>query len=215
MEDYCSPAHAHTQREDVVSAPGELEQTELWRALSDEIESNPVLPWCEKSWAAIEDSPKLGSRVKCALRLVAGGLGYRKAAAAVQYSDHSQVYRTSRRFGLAEANSDELVGQSRRIAHLSGTAIEDRIVDDPESLGIRDLAVVNGISLDKVARREGWGKEVEDSPHYASALDQLAEEARKGNIKMTLHVEPVQPRTPGTPPPGELLDVTPEDHGGH
>ncbi len=78
---------------------------------------------------------------------------------------------------------------------------------DPREISIRDLVIANGVALDKLAKRERWGQEPDDSRSYVSALDKLAEQIAKSGVKLELRVEPRS--APGDP--RNAIDVTPSE----
>ena len=164
----------------------------------------PILSEHEAAWASIEDSPRLGNRMKASLRLVAAGLTYREAARAVMYADHRHVFRAAKRLGLASVRSEQLVQAGKRIAALCAHEIEDRLVESPEDVSMRDLAVTRGIEMDKVAKRENWGKESDEGSSFASAMERVAQAASRGEIEVELKVSP-RPERP------REIDVTPPE----
>ena len=156
---------------DTIPDGSRLESSQLWKTLQAEIADYPVVEEAREAWDRIAEEPRLGARMKCALRFVAGGLPYRKAAEMVQYADHAEVWRTARRFGLAKVRTDELIEQGGRIAWLAGDEMERRIVEDSDELGLRDLAVARGIEMDKRAKRENWGRDLDGRGSFTSAFD--------------------------------------------
>jgi hypothetical protein len=60
------------------------------------------------------------------------------------------------------------VGQKSRRTKLSGQELERRLVEDPASMGVKDLAVVNGIALDKIAKCESWARSTHDAAGLAA-----------------------------------------------
>ena len=165
-------------------------QNALIQILSALDEVPPILPQHEAAWARVEDSRRIGDRMKASLRLIAAGVSYREAARSVLYSDHKSVFRASKRFGLANVRTQELVESSRRIAGLAGDELESRLVENPEDASMRDLAVTRGIEMDKIAKRENWGKESDEGSSFASAMERVAQAASRGEIEVELKVSP-------------------------
>ena len=79
-------------------------------------------------------------------------------------------------------------------------------MDDPASLGVKDLAVINGIALDKIAKYESWGRVDHDlAGAAAKAVDRLSQ--IEGRLKISVvTVERTPPPERETPPP-PALDV--------
>lgn len=132
-----------------------------------------------------------GDRMKSAVTLVAQGLPYREAAAAQGYADHRETYRWAKRAGLLEVHSTQLVAGFRRVAELSSAEIERRLVEEPEQITTKDLAVIAGISADKIAKAERWGSDGgrnEDQPNrWLGALSAVLE---RGGATLTVSIEP-------------------------
>ena len=140
-------------------------------------------------------------RMKGALRLIAEGAPYREAAAQASYRDHREVYRWAKRAGLLDVHSKRLVAGYRRIAALSNEEIERRLIEAPGEIATKDLAVISGISADKAAKYEGWGRQVDVEPGSASKLlDRLEAVLASGNT-LSLTVSP-------RPPDADAIDVT-------
>ena len=104
-----------------------------------------------------------GERMKRALALVGDGTPYRDAAKQVGYRDHREVYRWSKRAGLLDVHSEQLVAAYKRISALSNAELERRLVENPEAIPTRDLAIIGGIAADKAAKYENWGRPQEQS----------------------------------------------------
>ncbi len=67
-----------------------------------------VPPEAKEAWGRIEASQARG-RKRAALRLVACGWTYRQAANECGYSDHRDLYRDAKRFGLLDVHRQQLV----------------------------------------------------------------------------------------------------------
>lgn len=76
------------------------------------------------------------------------------------------------------------------------------MVNDPESIATKDLAVVGGIASDKLARYESWGNSMR-GPETAVAA--VADRLSQLEGKLTITVERTHPEA-ATPPP---IDMTP------
>jgi hypothetical protein len=129
--------------------------------------------------------------MKGALVLVAEGTPYREAAHAQGYADHRDVYRWAKRAGLLEVHSKQLVAGFRRVAELSSAEIERRLIEEPESISTKDLAVIAGIAADKIAKAERWGSDVDkddgQSQRWLNAMSRLLED---GGTTLTISIEP-------------------------
>ena len=121
----------------------------------------PIDPRNADAWEQIEAS-KLGPRMRRALQRYAGGkCSLRDAAAAEDYKSWTGVWKHANRFGLLDLRSDSLMQGYRHIAHLTSEVIEERLLEDPGSVSVRDAAIVSGIAVDKVDRFESRQKVVE------------------------------------------------------
>jgi hypothetical protein len=142
------------------------------------------------------DATGCGEKIKAALHLVLDGTPYREAASEVGLArrvPRGEAPESAR--GAHEAASRPVPG----LADLSGSELERRLVEDPESIGTKDLSVINGIALDKVANYEGWRHRSHDPAGLASAaigrLSQL-----EGKLKLSVVVER-EPAAEGPKPP--------------
>ncbi len=85
-------------------------------------------------------------------------------------------------------------------------------MDDPSAIGTRDLAIVGGISADKVAKFESWGSEQEPSNAGLLAITRAAERIAKSGVGLRLHLEVTPKDDAGainvTPQGGEI-DISP------
>ena len=149
----------------------------------------------------IEES-RLGDRMKRALRHIASGMSYREAAAAEGYATWSDVWRYANRFGLIDLTTGRLIGGCRRVARLSNDELEERLVNDPGEVSTRDLIVANGVALDKLAKKERWGSELEGATSL-DILERLAERVAKGELELELKVSRPDEAD-------RAIDVTPE-----
>jgi hypothetical protein len=143
--------------------------------------------------------------MKAALHAVLDGTPYREAATAAGLRSHQDVYRAAKRLGLLDVHTKQLVAQCQRLADLSGSELERRLVEAPESIGTKDLSVINGIALDKVANYEGWRHRSHDPAGLASAaIDRLSQLEGKLKLSVVVEREPTAERE--TPKP-VALDV--------
>lgn len=155
----------------------------------------------EEAWAEIEQSG-LGDRMKSALRRIACGESIRGAAEAEEYASHVDVYRYAKRFGIVDVRTRSLIDTHRRIAKLSGEETERRLIEEPDAIKSPALAVVGGISTDKVLAYEKT--ETDDGTTYISALEKVAARIAESGESLELRVS-VGPTTPSA----DAIDVTP------
>jgi hypothetical protein len=102
-------------------------------------------------------------------------------------------------------HTKQLVAQCKSLADLSGAELERRLVEAPESIGTKDLGVIQGIALDKVANYEGWRTRNHDPGALAAqAVDRLAALEGKLTLSVTVERTPAPEREAPQPP---ALDV--------
>ena len=85
-----------------------------------------------------------------------------------------------------------------------------RLLEEPEAISDRDLTVMNGVALDKLAKYENWTERDEwNSPGHQDAVRQIAEMLSDGDGKLRPAVRLDGPRmsTPG------VIDVEAEREG--
>ena len=152
-------------------------------------------------WAEIAASPVPNDRIKRALLRVAAGAPFREAASAEGYKDHKRVFFYAKKFGLIDVKTNSLIALNRDIARLSGEILRDRLIDEPGEFTNRDLAVDQGISMDKVLAYEAKAKS--DGADYISALERISRDviATGQGLEITVAVRPTEVR--------EIVDVTP------
>jgi hypothetical protein len=156
---------------------------------NDEILPAALDPEVEGRIAALPTN----ERMKSALRLVASGTDYRRAAEAVGYRSPKDLHGWAKRAGLLDVHSRELVAGYRRIANLSNQEIERRLEEAPQDISTKDLAVVGGIAADKVARAERWGSGVGDEGDSAQRWAELLNRvAAQGGARITVELEPIE-----------------------
>jgi hypothetical protein len=151
----------------------------------DEIERHLVPPIEPEAAQAVEALP-CGERMKAALRLVVAGRTYREAAAEMGYSDHRDVYRWAKRAGLLAAHDRQLVEANRRVSALANAELERRLIDAPESIGTRDLAIIGGIAADKVVKF----REREEETRGPDRLAQMLAALQSSDMEAHLAIRP-------------------------
>jgi len=153
--------------------------------------TTPLEPMVEARIAALPTN----DRMRYALRLVADGWTYRDAAKTVGYASQKDLYGWAKRAGLAEIHTDRLAASLRRVAHPSTQELERRLEEAPEEISTKDLAVVAGITTDKLARYEGLGAAV-DAEAMRARSEQIAEVLERliqsGGAKVSISVEPAE-----------------------
>jgi len=154
---------------------------------------------------AIERS-NLGDRMKRALRRVAGGQAVRESAKAEGYSDSRDLYRYCKRFDLIDVRTKAIIDTHRHIAKLAGSELEERLLRDSSKISASQLAVMAGISTDKVLASEKTN--VDDGAGYLSALEKMAEGFAASGKTLELRVS-VGATRPAATGPHEVIDVTP------
>jgi hypothetical protein len=122
---------------------------------------------------------------------VADGTPYRQAAEAAGYADHREVYRWAKRAGLRGVHTERLVASYKELARLSNEELERRLVEEPETISTRDLAILSGIAADKAAKYERWGQHAEPS-----GPNLLAELLDRYRVSAAIVVEPVKAGEP-------------------
>ena len=159
---------------------------------------------------------RCGARMFKALGWRAAGYTWAECAAICDYKDTSmrkaRIYAKEYGIGHILAKSDRIIGLHRQVAMEATQATLDKVLDGKENISARDMAVIAGISLDKVAAFEGWknGKGGEDSS-FVAELRKIAENG--SSVKLSLEVQPPPEGMPPPPDDFDVLDVTPEDGG--
>ena len=87
----------------------------------------------------------------------------------------------------------------------------DRITDDPDSVSVKDAAIVAGIMTDKIARKEKWGQS-EPEEKLGDCLIEIAKMVlqRPGKLSLDYTPEPAQ----ASDPVESARDVTPRPSNG-
>ena len=166
--------------------------------------------------AAIKAS-RLGPAQKTALRLLAEGKSYREAARQAGLRSTADLKRHAQRFGLVEAHNRarralvvqerewttaELIESMRQVAGRGAEELLRRLEEEPESIATRDLSVLTGVALDKIAKHERWDEE--DSwergvpDHVAKLLDALGTRGATAKVEVAARVTVGSDDTPHT-----------------
>lgn len=145
------------------------------------------MPRAHATAAARVASLSCSDRMKQALVLIVDGCTYRDSAKEVGYRDHREVYRWAKRAGLLDVHTENLVAGYKRITALSNAELERRLVEHPEGIPTRDLAIIGGIAADKAARYENWGKPQE--PDRSELLNHLFDRLQASSAGIELKVE--------------------------
>jgi len=199
------------QRSAIPAAPGRLAGTRNPMTTDLEpVDLPAVIDRAQAAWREIEASA-LGDRMKRALRRVAGGQGVRESAELEGYSDSRDLYRYCKRFKLIDARTKAIVDTHRHVAKLAGLELEDRLLRDSKKISASQLAMIGGVSTDKVFASEKAN--IDDGSSYISALEKMAERFGEGGATLELKV------TIGSTRPGadtidahEVIDVTPREN---
>ena len=94
----------------------------------------------------------------------------------------------------------------RHIARLSIEALERRLTTEPEKISASQMAVIAGISTDKVLAHEK--NQTDDGSSYLGALEKAAERFAESGKTLELRVS-IGPTAPGASGSREVIDVTP------
>ena len=166
---------------------------------------------------AIEAS-RLGPAQKAALRLLAEGRSYREAARAAGLRSTADLKRHAQRFGLVEAHNEArgvlvlqerevrstaLMAELRQVAGKGARELLRRLDQEPESIPVRDLTVLTGVALDKLAKWEGWSGEGDREEERQQGLAKILERLSQAGNTVTLGIQPRDPVA-------GAIDVTPE-----
>ncbi len=155
------------------------------------------------AWARVEASNHV-SPMKRALARVASGESYRQAAAAEGYEDHAEVWRLAKRYGLLGAKKAQILAGSRRVALLANEELERRLVEKTDEISDRDLTVMGGVAMDKLAVAER--KSGEESS--TGSLDALVAKLLESGASLEIQVKTPDPLREAQA--REEIDVTPD-----
>ena len=158
-----------------------------------------------EAWGRIE-ATQIQPRMKRALRRLAVGASLREAARSEDYRSTADLIRYAHKHGLISMTTHQLINQFRRTSYIAMDLVEDRITNDPDSVSVKDAAIVAGIAADKVAKKEHWGQPEPDSS-LGNVLAEIAERIIQSPSKLDIHItaEPVQ----ASDPLESARDVTP------
>ncbi len=156
----------------------------------------------EEAWQHVHERG-FQKRMRSALYFVALGATPAAAAREVGYADKAEVWRLSRQLGIYRPGSEQLIGQSRRIAHMAGEELERRVLKEAGDMKTHELVVTRGVEIDKTSRFEQWGKTTEDAPEsFMSALSEIAARIDAGEVELKIRVRKTE---------HPIIDVNPSD----
>ena len=154
----------------------------------------PIPLAAAEGWAKVCANKRLGEPMRRAMYLVAIGATPALATRLVGLAQGStsRVYEAAQNFGLYTPSSERIMGVTKALALDSNLELLTRVREKPEDISTRDLVVTGGVSIDKVAKYENWGRADTDTGDYAGALKEMARElaAAGGTVKLELTVEP-------------------------
>ncbi len=158
-----------------------------------------------EAWERIE-ATKIQARMKRALRRLAAGASLREAARSEDYRSTADLIRYAHKHGLISMTTHQLINQFRRTSYIAMDLVEDRITNDPDSVSVKDAAIVAGIAADKVAKKEHWGQQ-EPEEKLGDCLIEIAKMVlqRPGKLSLDYTPEPAQ----ASDPVESARDVTP------
>ena len=162
----------------------------------DEIETRydlpDILPEQQEAWERAKGR-RFGPRMLAALQRIAGGDSPKSAALAEGYSDGSHVYNNAKTVGLVDLTTKTIIGTHRSIVTLAGAALERALIEGNVKVSPSQLAVIMGISTDKVLKSEERSKD--DGTTYLSALERMAQQIADSGatLELTVSVKPAEP----------------------
>lgn len=135
---------------------------------------------------------QIQDRMKRALLLVASGSSIKAAAREAGYSGTTNLRQYCQRFGLTRAapQTKDLLEKTRRVTGMALDRMELLLEDEESDVKLRDLSVVSGIGLDKIAKKERWGTDLEGSQGALSAMETIAEQLKKQNLRLEVSLRP-------------------------
>jgi hypothetical protein len=105
-----------------------------------------------------------------------------------------------------EYRTAELIDRMRQVSGEASRELLRRLREDPEAISDRDLTVMNGVALDKLAKAERWGEPDDGGSRSQDVVAKLAAMLRGGGkVTASLHLEQAQHER-GEEPPG-VIDV--------
>jgi hypothetical protein len=146
-------------------------------------------------WGVIESEVDEQDKL-AALRLWCSGEGLQDAADAHRVH-RKALWKLIQQYGLAKLRytTESLMGLHKITAHLALETIVTRMLENPEEFKTKDLAVLAGISSDKLGSYEGWARSgARGGEDYASDLSKWGADLMKkvepgGKVKLELTVE--------------------------
>ncbi len=156
-----------------------------------------------KAWEAVIAGSHC-ERTTRALYRVALGESYREAAKAEGYTDHADIWRLAKRYGLVQAKKERILNGTRRVALLSNDELERRLVEQTDDISTRDLIVAGGVAQDKLAAAEK--KSGEESS--TGSLDALVAKMIAAGMSLKITVKTPDPVLEAQA--REEIDVTPD-----
>ena len=152
----------------------------------------PPLPeHCKEAWARLEREMS-DCRTRAGLRYVLAGWSYRESAAAVDLRDHGVLIKAIQRHGLVDLahRTDRITRNHRQVAILATEELVERgaagkFADDTS----RDLAVVAGVSTDKV---RDWEKKQEAPADALSLLERIGRGLAETGMQLDMSLRPVE-----------------------
>jgi hypothetical protein len=164
-----------------------------------------IIPDFEEAWRKV-CKRDFGPRMMRALQRVAAGSTAKEAAKAEGFKMPTDVYRRCKEVGLVNTKTQFIINRHAAIASLSGAELERRLLEEPEAVTAPQLAVINGISTDKLLVYEKNAKS--DGADYMSALEVAAKIAADGGsmeLKVTVRPAVAEPVISES----DIIDVTP------
>ncbi len=150
----------------------------------------PPLPeHCIEAWARLERDMS-DCRTRLGLRYVLAGWSYREAAAEADLIDHGVLVKAVQRHGLVDLahRTDRLASNHRQVAILATEELIERGAKDGfKEDASRDVAVVAGVSTDKV---RDWEKRNERPQDALSLLQQIAGGLADAGMRLDLSLQP-------------------------
>jgi hypothetical protein len=148
----------------------------------------PIPAEAAEAWKEVEARCK-SEPLKRGMRYCLGGYSQREACKLAGLSDRVLVREGLKRWGLRDlANrTDRLVQNHREIAVQTTDALLERLADEDETRSIpaKELAVVGGISTDKVRDYERWTQGQGETPDFGEAVGRIAERIVKAGGRLS------------------------------
>lgn len=101
-----------------------------------------------------------------------------------------------------ETKTAAVIGELREVARKGTRELLRRLEEEPDKIQTRDLTVLTGVAIDKIAKWERWEDGDHVEPRGESVADLLARLTASGNtVTVGVRVEPLTPAD-------QLIDVT-------